>query len=83
VETLEKTCCVLLETRDVRTLGERGLFLYFFLRMYPSILSFETINKLKLSFECGIPRMPLFHNKRRSGRDRESNPAHLLGRQRL
>jgi hypothetical protein len=24
--------------------------------MYPSILSFETINKLKLSFECGIPR---------------------------
>jgi hypothetical protein len=28
----------------------------FFFRMYPSILSFETINKLKLSFECGIPR---------------------------
>jgi hypothetical protein len=24
--------------------------------MYPSILSFKTINKLKLSFECGIPR---------------------------
>jgi hypothetical protein len=24
--------------------------------MYPSILSIETINKLKLSFECGIPR---------------------------
>jgi hypothetical protein len=24
--------------------------------MYPSILSFETINKLKLSFECGIPQ---------------------------
>jgi hypothetical protein len=24
--------------------------------MYPSILSFETINKLKLFFECGIPR---------------------------
>jgi hypothetical protein len=24
--------------------------------MYLSILSFETINKLKLSFECGIPR---------------------------
>jgi hypothetical protein len=24
--------------------------------MYPSILSFETINKLKLLFECGIPR---------------------------
>jgi hypothetical protein len=24
--------------------------------MYPLILSFETINKLKLSFECGIPR---------------------------
>jgi hypothetical protein len=30
--------------------------LHFFKRMYPSILSFETINKLKLSFECGIPR---------------------------
>jgi hypothetical protein len=28
----------------------------FFFRMYPSLLSFETINKLKLSFECGIPR---------------------------
>jgi hypothetical protein len=28
----------------------------FFKRMYPSILSFKTINKLKLSFECGIPR---------------------------
>jgi hypothetical protein len=27
--------------------------------MYPSILSFETINKLKLSFECGIPRPSL------------------------
>jgi hypothetical protein len=25
VETLEKTCCVLLETREVRTLGERRL----------------------------------------------------------
>jgi hypothetical protein len=24
--------------------------------MYPLILSFETINKLKLVFECGIPR---------------------------
>jgi hypothetical protein len=24
--------------------------------MYPLILSFETINKLKLFFECGIPR---------------------------
>jgi hypothetical protein len=24
--------------------------------MYPSILSFETINKLKLFFECCIPR---------------------------
>jgi hypothetical protein len=24
--------------------------------MYPSILSFKTINKIKLSFECGIPR---------------------------
>jgi hypothetical protein len=24
--------------------------------MYPSILSFKTINKLKLFFECGIPR---------------------------
>jgi hypothetical protein len=24
--------------------------------MYPLILSIETINKLKLSFECGIPR---------------------------
>jgi hypothetical protein len=24
--------------------------------MFPSILYFETINKLKLSFECGIPR---------------------------
>jgi hypothetical protein len=24
--------------------------------MYPSILSYETINKLKLFFECGIPR---------------------------
>jgi hypothetical protein len=29
---------------------------FFLLRMYPSILSFETINKLKLFFECGIPR---------------------------
>jgi hypothetical protein len=29
---------------------------FFFFRMYPSVLSFETINKLKLSFECGIPR---------------------------
>jgi hypothetical protein len=29
-------------------------FLYFF-RMYPSILSVKTINKLKLFFECGIP----------------------------
>jgi hypothetical protein len=25
--------------------------------MYPSMLSFETINKLKLFFECGIPRL--------------------------
>jgi hypothetical protein len=25
-------------------------------RRYPSILSFKTINKLKLFFECGIPR---------------------------
>jgi hypothetical protein len=24
--------------------------------MYPLILSFETINKLNLFFECGIPR---------------------------
>jgi hypothetical protein len=24
--------------------------------MYPLILSFETINKLKLFIECGIPR---------------------------
>jgi hypothetical protein len=24
--------------------------------MYPSILSFKTINKLKLVSECGIPR---------------------------
>jgi hypothetical protein len=97
-----------------------------------SILSFETINKLKLSFECGIPRPqdaghqiqdrsptsksqqttcycnflsnyiysaiavlatcprtqgyrkePLFHTKRRPGRYRESNPGHLLDRQRL
>jgi hypothetical protein len=31
-------------------------FLGFFQRMYLSILSFKTINKLKLSFECGIPR---------------------------
>jgi hypothetical protein len=31
-------------------------FFIFFFRMYPSILSFETINKLKLSFKCGIPR---------------------------
>jgi hypothetical protein len=30
--------------------------LLFLKRMYPSILSFETINKLKLFFECGIPR---------------------------
>jgi hypothetical protein len=29
---------------------------FFLLRMYPLILSFETINKLKLFFECGIPR---------------------------
>jgi hypothetical protein len=28
----------------------------FFQRMYPSILSFETIIKLKLFFEFGIPR---------------------------
>jgi hypothetical protein len=28
----------------------------FFRHMYPSILSFKTINKLKLFFECGIPR---------------------------
>jgi hypothetical protein len=32
------------------------VFFWFFLRIYPSILSFETINKLKLSFECGIHR---------------------------
>jgi hypothetical protein len=33
-----------------------NLVILFFLRMYPSILSFETINKLKLFFECGILR---------------------------
>jgi hypothetical protein len=31
------------------------IIIFFLLRMYPSILSFETINKLKLFFECGIP----------------------------
>jgi hypothetical protein len=31
-------------------------FFFLFFRMYPSILSFEIINRLKLSFECGIPR---------------------------
>jgi hypothetical protein len=30
----------------------------------------------------GYRKEPLFHTKRRSGRDRESNPGHLLGRQR-
>jgi hypothetical protein len=29
---------------------------FFYACIYPLILSFETINKLKLSFECGIPR---------------------------
>jgi hypothetical protein len=28
--------------------------------MYPSILSFETINKLKLFFECGISRLKMW-----------------------
>jgi hypothetical protein len=28
---------------------------FFISRMYPSILSFETINKRKLFFECDIP----------------------------
>jgi hypothetical protein len=28
----------------------------FFFKVYPLILSFKTINKLKLSLECGIPR---------------------------
>jgi hypothetical protein len=32
------------------------IILFFLERMYPSILSFKTINKLKLFFECGIPR---------------------------
>jgi hypothetical protein len=30
--------------------------LYFFFRMYPLILSYKDFNKLKLFFECGIPR---------------------------
>jgi hypothetical protein len=30
----------------------------------------------------GYRKEPLFHTKHRSGRDRESNPGHLLGRQR-
>jgi hypothetical protein len=34
-----------------------------------------------LFFSQGYRKMPLFHTKRRSGRDRESNPGHLLGRQ--
>jgi hypothetical protein len=87
--------------------------------MYPLILSFETINKLNLFFECGVPRpqdvghlclgyckfltqfiisiamlenVPpcrrvtekshLFHTKRRSGQDQESNPGQLRGKQR-
>jgi hypothetical protein len=36
--------------------NKKDIFFLFFLRMYPLILSFKTINKLKLSFECGIPR---------------------------
>jgi hypothetical protein len=32
------------------------LWLFFLLRMYPLIISFKTINKLKLFFECGFPR---------------------------
>jgi hypothetical protein len=28
--------------------------------MYPSILSFKTINKLKLFFECGIPDLKMW-----------------------
>jgi hypothetical protein len=31
------------------------LLVLFSFIMYPSILSFKTINNLKLSFECGIP----------------------------
>jgi hypothetical protein len=31
----------------------------------------------------GYRKMRLFHTKRRSGRDRESNPGHLIGRQSL
>jgi hypothetical protein len=32
-----------------------SLFFIFFFFFFLLILSFETINKLKLSFECGIP----------------------------
>jgi hypothetical protein len=32
------------------------VFFVFFQHMYPLVLSFESINKLKLSFECGIPK---------------------------
>jgi hypothetical protein len=32
------------------------ILVFFLSRVYLSILSFETFNKLKLSYECGIPR---------------------------
>jgi hypothetical protein len=38
------------------TCAKSEWLLAFPLRMYPSILSFETISKLKLFIECGIPR---------------------------
>jgi hypothetical protein len=37
-------------------LGQLSRRFIFLQRMYPSILSFETINKLKLFIECGNPR---------------------------
>jgi hypothetical protein len=42
----------IIDSKDVK----QRVSTFFLERMYHSILSFETINKLKLFFECGIPR---------------------------
>jgi hypothetical protein len=50
----------------------------FFIQLYSAIAVLAMCPRTQ-----GYRKMPLFHTKRRSGRDWESNPGHLLGRQRL
>jgi hypothetical protein len=47
----------------------------FFIQLYSAIAVLATCPRTQ-----GYRKETLFHTKRRSGRDRESNPGHLLGR---